>query len=101
MQRLLLLGLSIKAMNDTLGLEGTVPSALVFGEFPILRSLSGPTIPRPSLAERAEGALQARRYMSQLLARAKVKFSLKHRTSPASDRTYPPSEEVLVCSEKR
>ncbi len=68
MQRQLLLALSVKAMNDTLGPEGTVPSALVFGEFPSLRSLSGPVVPRPSLAERAEAAQQARRYMSDHLS---------------------------------
>ena len=28
------LAASVKAMNDTLGPEGFVPSALVFGEFP-------------------------------------------------------------------
>lgn len=30
----LLLAFSVKGMNDTLGPEGLVPSALVFGEFP-------------------------------------------------------------------
>eukprot|EP00171_Calliarthron_tuberculosum_P023357 IDg23357t1 len=30
----LLLQLSVKSMNDTLGPEGLVPSALVFGEYP-------------------------------------------------------------------
>lgn len=35
-QRQLLLALSVKSINDTLGLDGIVLSALVFGEFPSL-----------------------------------------------------------------
>ena len=50
MQLQLLLTLSVKAMNNTLGPERTVPSALVFGEFPSLQSVSGPVLPRPTLA---------------------------------------------------
>ena len=53
LQRQMLLALAGKAINDTLGSEGVVPSALVFGEFPSLRTVSGPLVPRPSLAESA------------------------------------------------
>lgn len=60
MQRQLLLSLKVKAMNDTLGPEGTVSSGLVFGEFPSLRSLFGSIVPRPTPAEREEAALEAR-----------------------------------------
>lgn len=68
MQRQLLLASAVKAMNDTLGPEGLVPSALVFGEFPSLRSFEGPIIPRPSLSEKALIAQEARRLMSKHLA---------------------------------
>ena len=34
------LAAAVKSMNDTLGLEGLVPSALVFGEFLKLNTLS-------------------------------------------------------------
>ena len=78
MSRQLVLALSIKAMNDTLGPEGIVPSALVFGEFPSLRAYQGPVVPRPALAEHAQAALNARRYMSQNLARARALRALKH-----------------------
>ena len=50
MQRQVLLALAVKAMNDTLGPEGYVPSSLVFGEFPSLRTFVGPIIPHPTLA---------------------------------------------------
>ena len=92
MQRQLLLALAVKAMNDTLGPEGTVPSALVFGEFPRLRSFEGPIVPRPALAERAEAAQEARPYMAKHLAQVRVK--------QATDRTYQPGDKVLVWREK-
>ena len=76
MQRQILLALSIKAMNDTLGPEGIVPSALAFGEFPSLRSLSGPIVPRLTLAERAHAAQDARGIMTKSLAQAKISRAL-------------------------
>ena len=100
MSRQLLLALSIKAMNDTLGPEGIMPSTLVFGEFPSLRAYQGPVIPRPTLAERAQAALSARRYVCQNLAKTRVQRALKHNAPPGTDRTYQPGEKVLVWPEK-
>ena len=65
LQRQVLLTLAIKAMNDTLGPKGFVPSALVLGEFPDLRTFTGPTVTRSSLAERAEATQEARRHMAR------------------------------------
>ena len=48
MSRQLLLALSVKSMNDTLGPEGIVPSVLVFSEFPSLRAYQGPVVLRPT-----------------------------------------------------
>ena len=41
-----LLAIATKAINDTLGPEGIVPFALVFGEFPSIRAFIGPNMPR-------------------------------------------------------
>ena len=71
--RSLLLRMAIKAMNDTLGPEGIVPSALVFGEFPSIRPFFGPPKYRPTPVERAEIAHKARKIMSQELADKKVR----------------------------
>ena len=60
-------------MNDTLGPEGIVPSAIVLRDFSSLRSFTGPVVPRPTLAERAEIALEALRYFAKHLAQSKVK----------------------------
>ena len=100
MQRQILLALYIKAMNDTLGPEGIVPSALVFGEFPSLRSLSGPIVPRLNLAERAQAAEDSKRIMIKSLAQAKISRALRQNTPPASKFTYQTGNEVLVWREK-
>ena len=100
MQRQVLLALAVKAMNDTLGPEGVVPSSLVFGEYPSLRSFVGPVLPRPSLAERAEAAQQARQLMAKHLAQVRIIRALKHNTPSATDRVYKPGDKVLVWREK-
>ena len=100
MQRQLLLALAVKAMNGILGPEGIVPSALVFGEFPSLRSISNPSLARPSVAERAQAAQEARRHMSEHLARAKIQRTHRHDTSQAFERHYQPGDEVFVWRER-
>ena len=65
MRRQVQLALVVKAMNDTLGPEGIVPSALVFGEFPSLRSFERPVIPRHSLSERSLANQDARRLVAK------------------------------------
>ena len=48
-----LLRLAVKACKDTLEPERAVPSALVLGELPSLRSLLGHKVSRATLAQRA------------------------------------------------
>ena len=88
MQHQLLLALAIKAMNDMLGPEGTVPSALIFGDFPSLTAFEVPIVPRPTLAKRAEAAQEARRCMAKHLSQVRFNRALHHNTPPATDRTY-------------
>ena len=90
MQHQFLLTMAVKAMNETLVPEGTVPYALIFGKI----------VPRLTLAERVKAALKARRYMSQHLEQTKVWRALKHSTPPATDRSYQPGDKVLVWHEK-
>ena len=101
MQRQLLLALAVKAMNDTLGPEGHVPSSLVFGEFPSLRTFEGPIVPHPTLAERGEAAQEARRYMARNLARVRMKGALNYHKPPATKRSYQPGDKVLKWREKQ
>ena len=96
LQRLVLLALSVKAMNETLGPESIVPSSLVFGEFPSLRTFEGPVIPRPTLAERSLAAQEARRLMAKQLAEVQVKRALIHQTSSAANYRYQTGNKVLI-----
>ncbi len=100
MRHQLLLALAVKAMNDTLGPEGTVPSALVFGEFPSIRAFEGTVIARPSLAERPEVARETRRYTAKSLAQSRVRRALHHQMPPAMDRTHNPGDKVLLWRHK-
>ena len=95
-----LLAIAVKAINDTLGPEGIVPSALVFGEFPSIRNFLGPKVPRATLAERAEVALEARKLMSKHMAMTKVRRALTHQMPSAANHTYAPGDKVLVFREK-
>lgn len=55
------LSMAAEVMNDTLGLEGKVPSALVFGKYLQLWAPGIGNIPKPHLSERSRLAEQARR----------------------------------------
>jgi len=96
----LLLQLSVQAMNNTLGPEGLVPSALVFGEFPSLRMLGEPMNPKATLESRAAVAQSARREMEQQMAQLRIKRGLRHKIPAAADLTYEPGQQVLVWREK-
>lgn len=53
------LACAVKVMNDTLALEGLVPPALVFGEFPRIRTPSEHQKSHPTVLERDEIATMA------------------------------------------
>lgn len=95
-----LLSMSVKAMNDTLGPEGLVPSALVFGEYPSLRVFGETPQPKATVAARAILAKEARREMEQHMARLRIKRALKHNVPRAADIVYEVGQKVLVWREK-
>lgn len=94
------LAISVKAMNDTLGPEGLVPLALLFGEFPQIRAPGIGLLPRPNLAERANAAETARAEMSSIMAKMCLHRALAHDPPGAALRTYKPGDNVLVWREK-
>ena len=91
-----LLSLAVEACNDTLGPEGVEPSALVFGEFPSLRSFLGPKVPSTILAEQAQAALTTRKVMEESQAKSKLKRAMKHQSPKMQNYTYSPGDKVLV-----
>ena len=69
---------SVKAMNDTLGPEGLVPSAFVFGEFPKVFTPAEEPHPRATVESRAAIASRARREMEQHMAKLRIRRALHH-----------------------
>lgn len=56
-----ILSCSTKAMKGTLSSEGLVPSALVYVEYPSVRTISKPSKERPTLSSRADISMTARK----------------------------------------
>ena len=61
----------------------------------------GPLVPPPTLAERAEAAQEARRYVARHLATVRIKGALNHQTPLATKRNYQPGDKVLIWCEKQ
>lgn len=97
----LALSIAVKSMNDTLGLEGLVPSALVFGEYPQVHTRSEVPKVRVTHEERAALATTARKEMEKHMAQLGIKCALRHAKPPASMRFYQPGDKVLVWKEKQ
>jgi hypothetical protein len=86
-----------KALNDTTGENGLVPSLLVFGivpRFPILSS----NLPEQQERMRVLAAAQAE--YNTIVAERRIAEILKSRVPGAADRVYKVGEEVLVWREK-
>ena len=96
----LALSLAVKAMNDTLGPEGFVPSALVFGEYPEVHTKSETPRARLNLQQRSELATSAREECQKIMAKMKVSRALRHKTSRGATQTYEVGSKVLVWRER-
>jgi len=95
-----LLDLAVKGMNDTLGPEGLVRSALVFGSMPSLAMLGSTPDPRATLEDRAAIANSARKSMQQQMAKLRVQRALRHQVPAAADRHFQVGQNILVWREK-
>lgn len=92
----LLLSFAAKAMNDTLGTDGLVSSALVFGEFPPEHTRSEMLHRRAEMEYRAEVANMARREMEKQIAKVRIKRALSTTASPAADKLLEVGPKVLI-----
>lgn len=93
----LALSIAVKAMNDTIGENGLVPSRLVFGiipRFPILNTNL------PMQKDRMAMIKETQAEMNCSIAERRVLTALTRDIPPAADRTYNIGEEVLVYSEE-
>lgn len=93
--------ISVKAINDTLGSEGLVKSALVFGEYPQVFTPYKTRPPRPSVSDRENLPDIARKEMGEIMAKLRVKRALHHAVPPASDHPYENGDQFLVWREKK
>jgi hypothetical protein len=91
--------MALKAVNDTAGPNGLVPTLLVFGAFPRI-SLDSP--PTPSTLKRAEAITKAMRSLRKYYAEKQVSGALNARNGPDTTDVLnaPLQSEMLVWREK-
>ena len=97
MRKDVLLKLAVKAMNDTIGLNGLVPSLLVFGiipRFPIIAS------ELPQQAARMKALAEARAEYEAIVAELRITAAMKHAVPAAASRVYAEGDAVLVFRER-
>lgn len=92
----LLLQLSVKFMNDTMGPEGLVPSSIVFGEYLKVYKTSLTPISGPATEQRAVMLMTARAETQQKIENYRIQRALRHSVRADADRPYQPSDQVLI-----
>ena len=91
------LGIATKAMNDTAGPKGLVPSLLVFGVMP--RILLPGSVQLPGQVQRMNAMQAARNDMSKEVARSRLSTALRSNVPAATNRDISIGSEVLVFKE--
>jgi hypothetical protein len=97
-QKELALQMAVKAVNDTAGPDGLVPTLLVYGAYPRMSKLDPPA---PSVTDRAAAIRKAMAEVVKLRAKQTVNNALHHRNGPntTSVHNLPLNSEVLVWRE--
>ena len=87
--------MAVKAVNDTAGLDGLVPTLLVYGAYPKMSKLDPPT---PSITERAAAIRKAMAEIVKLRAKQTVNNALHHRNGPNTTSVHdlPLNSKVLI-----
>ncbi|KAF1937171.1 hypothetical protein EJ02DRAFT_63582, partial [Clathrospora elynae] len=93
------LQMAVKAVNDTAGPDGLVPTLLVFGAYPRI-SMDSP--PSPSMVHRAEAIQKAMKALRKAAAERAVSDVLNTRNGPTTNKvlSLPLQSEVMVWREK-
>lgn len=92
----ILLAMPVKSLDDSLGPEGLVPSALIFGENPQIRAPRLGNLTRPDLAQRANAAEEARKEMSFQMAKLRFDGALQDKVPDSALLAYEPGAQVLI-----
>ena len=94
------LQMAVKAVNDTAGPDGLVPTLLVFGAYPRI-TIDSP--PSPSMIRRAEAIQKAMKTLRKHAAERAVTDALNTRNGPSTEdvTALPLQSEVMVWREKK
>ena len=92
------LQMAIKAINDTAGPDGLVPTLLVFGVYPRMHDLDPPS---PSIVQRSEAIRKAMEEIRKIRAERQTADALNTRNGPIVDPVHdlPLNADVLVWRE--
>jgi hypothetical protein len=91
-----ILQMAVKAVNDTAGPNGLVPTLLVFGAYPRMTREAPPS---PSITQRAEAIQKAMKELRHLQAKRQVTEGLGMRNGPTPISTLPLQSQVIVWRE--
>lgn len=89
---------AIKAINDTAGEKGLVPSTLVFG---VTTSLGNSNVNVPEQSKRITDLKQARDEATTIVAEARIRRALKSNLPPSSNFRLRTGQTVMAYSEKK
>ena len=92
------LQMAVKAVNDTAGPEGLVPTLLVFGAYPRMTEYDPPA---PTIAQRSQAVTKAMEEVRKYRAENQVMDALSQRNGPITSVLHdlPLNSEVLVWRE--
>jgi hypothetical protein len=96
----IILQMAVKAVNETAGPDGLVPTLLVFGAYPRLTPYDAPS---PTIVKRAEAIRMAMKELQRFHAEHQVKDALTARNGPNTAETLniPLQSDVRVWRERK
>ncbi|RAL58504.1 hypothetical protein DID88_004008 [Monilinia fructigena] len=96
--KVMVLQMAVKAVNDTAGPNGLVPTLLVYGTYPRLSDINPPTA---TIIQRAKATKKAMAEVRHIRAKRQVTEALRLRNGPSTTSvlTLPLNSEVLVWRE--
>ncbi|RAL61504.1 hypothetical protein DID88_009543 [Monilinia fructigena] len=95
--KVMVLQMAVKAVNDTAGPNGLVPTLLVYGTYPRLSDINPPTA---TIIQRAKATKKAMAEVRHIRAKRQVTEALRLRNGPSTTSvlTLPLNSEVLLSS---
>jgi hypothetical protein len=94
------LRVSVKALNDSVGMDGLIPTLLVFGTMPQLPTLQGKLSPYSGQEAREAAIKCASKEYRSYIAEQRIREALSAKISPGASLEYRPGDQVLVYREQ-